>query len=262
LKQLATDGFVVREGAFTPDELDRLRADCEDLTRGLVERASGAPKVVAGSYMFQENRELLTIIKWEPDAPDTVQGVEPFAHFHEPLRRWAYDPRFVEPMRDVLGCDAVDLFTEKLNLKRARVGGPVVLHQDYPYWVANSDDPGRIGTALVFLDDANRTNGCLEVAPGSHRAGVHQRRSVRGFGHFEMDPEAFDCAQLVALEVPAGTVVLFGSLLVHRSLPNHSQQDRRLLLYSYQPAGSPHSREYLAKMWGRSAPLTWSARTS
>jgi hypothetical protein len=37
--------------------------------------------------------------------------------------------------------------------------------------------------------------------------------------------------------VPAGTLVFFGSLLVHRSLPNRTDQDRRVLLYSYQPAG-------------------------
>ena len=34
-----------------------------------------------------------------------------------------------------------------------------------------------------------------------------------------------------------GSVVYFGSLLVHASTPNRTGHDRRALLYSYQPAG-------------------------
>jgi ectoine hydroxylase len=58
-----------------------------------------------------------------------------------------------------------------------------------------------------------------------------------------MDTSAFDMTRLIPLEVPAGSVAYFGSLLVHRSAPNRSDKDRRALLYSYQPAGEPHLRE-------------------
>ena len=67
----------------------------------------------------------------------------------------------------------------------------------------------------------------------------------------EMDLEGFDESQLVAVEVPAGSVVMFGSLLVHRSLPNLSEHDRRALLYSYQPAGRRHSIESFMELAGR-----------
>ena len=46
-----------------------------------------------------------------------------------------------------------------------------------------------------------------------------------------------------ALEVPAGSVVWFGPLLVHKSEPNRSPNERRTLLYSYQPHGFDHSRD-------------------
>jgi ectoine hydroxylase-related dioxygenase (phytanoyl-CoA dioxygenase family) len=58
-----------------------------------------------------------------------------------------------------------------------------------------------------------------------------------------MDLTAFDASTLIPLEVPAGTAVFFNSFLVHRSQPNRSENDRRALLYSYQPAGNPHARE-------------------
>jgi ectoine hydroxylase-related dioxygenase (phytanoyl-CoA dioxygenase family) len=248
---LASDGFVVRERAFGEAELARLRADCEAMVERVCSASAGRRKVAVGSYMFQLERELVTMVKWEPAHPDVVQGVEPFAHFDGALRAWAGDPRFIEPMKDVVGTDPIELFTEKLNVKRALTGGPIVLHQDYPYWTENSDGAGAIATALVFLDDATRENGCLEVAPGSHTGGVRAQREVEGFGALEMDTERFDDSRLVALEVPAGTVVFFGSLLVHRSLPNRSDADRRVLLYSYQPAGRRKAIDGFRKLVGR-----------
>jgi hypothetical protein len=251
--RLAEDGYLVRQRVLTGDDLASVRAACEDLVARLGARKLPAPKIPAGSYCFQPDPGLCTVVKWEPDHPDVVQGVEPFAHFDPALRDWGLDARFVDPVRDLLGADAVDLFTEKLNVKRARVGGPIVLHQDYPYWVANSQDPGEIATAVLFLDEATRENGCLEVLPGSHRDGVRPGSSAAGFGAFEMDPTSVPDATLRPLEVPAGTVVFFGSLLVHRSAPNRTGADRRTLLYSYQPAGRPTSVAALARLLG-SAP--------
>jgi phytanoyl-CoA hydroxylase len=128
-------------------------------------------------------------------------------------------------------------------LKRAQKGGPIVLHQDFPYWRDLTPVANRVGTAMLFLDDATVERGCLEVVPGSHRQGLQQRRAVEGFGSLEIDPELYDTSRLVPLEVAAGAVAFFGAFLVHRSLPNKSGDDRRALLYSYQPPGNPHSRE-------------------
>jgi Phytanoyl-CoA dioxygenase (PhyH) len=250
-EQLQSQGFVVRERQFSDSELARLRDDCEALVKRVTDASVGRRKVAVGSYMFQLERGLVTMVKWEPAFPDVVQGVEPFAHFDERLRDWAADPRFVEPMKDVVGAEELNLFTEKLNVKRARAGGPIVLHQDFPYWTDNSDGAGDIGTAIIFLDDATRANGCLEVLPGSHAGGVRPQRKVEGFGALEMELEGFDESQLVALEVPAGSMVFFGSLLVHRSLPNLSDQDRRVLLYSYQPAGRRQAIEGFMQLAGR-----------
>ena len=102
----------------------------------------------------------------------------------------------------------------------------------------------RVATAMLFLDDATIENGCLQVAPGTHKVGKWPQRSDSdGFGSLEMDPAQFDLDRLVPLEVPAGTVAFFGAFLVHQSLPNQTAGDRRALLYSYQPAGEPHARE-------------------
>jgi ectoine hydroxylase len=250
-EQLRSEGYLVRAGVFRGADLEAVRAASEALVAGLVEKDPGTPKIPSGSYLFQVYPDPLTILKWEPEFPDVLQGIEPFAHFDDAMRGFGLDARLVEPMCGLLGVDAVDLFTEKLNLKRARVGGPIVLHQDYPYWVANSEDPGQIATAIVFLDDAHQGNGGLEVVPGSHRGGVRAGGTKRGFGALEMPPDAFPETELRMVEVEAGSAVFFGSLLVHRSLPNRSGGDRRTLLYSYQPAGRVQSHEGLARLLRR-----------
>lgn len=249
--RLKTLGYVVRERAFSPDELGQLAADCEALVKRVTLASAGCRKIALGSYMFQLEKGLVTMVKWEPAFPDVVQGIEPFAHFDERLYAWAMDPRLLEPMKDVVGAEAIELFTEKLNVKRARTGGPIVLHQDHPYWAEDSDDPAEIATAILFMDDASRANGCLEVLPGSHTRGEWPRRQVDGFGAMEMELSGFDESELVAVEVPAGSLVLFGSLLVHRSLPNRSEHDRRALLYSYQPAGRRKAIEGFMHLAGR-----------
>lgn len=242
LARLDRDGFVVREAVFDAAECAAIAEDCEALLRRL-EAARHNQKHVVGSYMFEMLRDEDTVIKWEPDAPEVVQGIEPFAHLSEPLRQWGLDPRLVDPCQAIVGQEDICLFTEKLNVKRAHHGGPIILHQDFPYWEPQTPIASRIATAMVFLDDATRENGCLEAAPGSHKAGKHRQRDVEGFGSLEMDTEAFDMNRLEALELKAGAVVFFGAFLVHRSLPNRSAGDRRALLYSYQPQGEPHTLE-------------------
>jgi hypothetical protein len=243
LRQLDADGVVVRESVFDPSECAAIAKDCEDLIT-LLEGAGRHTKHVLGSYMFEVQREAATIVKWEPDAPEVVQGVEPFAHISPALKTWGLDARLVDPCKAIVGEDDLMLFTEKLNVKRARHGGPIVLHQDFPYWENMTPIASRIATAMISLDDATIENGCLEVAPGTHKVGKWpQRVDADGFGSLEMDTDSFEMSRLRPLEVPAGTVAFFGAFLVHRSLPNRSGGDRRALLYSYQPAGQPTSLE-------------------
>jgi ectoine hydroxylase-related dioxygenase (phytanoyl-CoA dioxygenase family) len=243
MRRLNEDGYVVRGAVFTRAECAAMADAVEALERDLL-RAKRRTKHAVGSYMFELQRELGTVVKWEPAHPDVMQGVEPFAHISAPLDTWARDPRLWNPSKDVIGQDDICLFTEKLTMKRARTGGSIVLHQDYPYWRPMTKVAHKVMTALIYLDDATIANGCLEVAPGSHRDGMVVERIAReGFGANEMDPAAYDTAALVPVEAEAGTVVFFGGFLVHRSLPNATDRDRRALLYSYQPAGYPHSLE-------------------
>ena len=240
--QVARDGYIVMESVFDAGEVAGITDACEDLVAKLAaDRSRTRYKV--GSYCFDPDAMSGVVIKWEGDT-DVVHGLEPFVHLSEELEACALDGRFVDPMVTLTGSANPCLFTEKLNLKRAIHGGPNPWHQDFPYWEGANPHAATIATAMLFLDDATLENGALQVLPGSHRRGKWQTRAdTDSFGNLEMDPATLAGAKPVAVEVPAGSVVYFGAFLVHMSLPNTSERDRRSLLFSYQPDGHPHSIE-------------------
>lgn len=240
------NGYLVREAAFDARECAAIARDCEAL---LAELAARPPTraMTSGTHPLHLHEDIGVTVKWERARRDQIRGIEPFAHIAPPLDAWARDPRFTDPCRFACGAEAVDLFTEKLHTKRARTGGEIETHQDYPYWIFFAPQAAQVVTAILHLDEATRTNGCLEVAPGSHKDGVRPTRTdVTGIDKLRMDPAKFDASTLVPIEAPAGSILFLDSLVVHRSAPNASDQDRRALLFSYQPAGLPHSREMLA----------------
>lgn len=247
------DGFLVRTGVFSSAELDDLRQAVEGVAATVKARArrdgAGPEARLADGHRIQFSSR--AAIQWEwREGSEEIRLIEPVAHLDPRLEALFADPRLIQPMQDALNIDDVGPFTSKLNLKRAAEGSEFPYHQDYPYWyVVVEEHAGDIATAIVFLDDAGAGNGALRVLPGSHRHGPAPRDPTDPT-RFLADPARLDRHGEVTVEVPAGSVLLFGSLLVHRSSPNESGADRRALLLSFQPAGRPlfHERPFRAEL--------------
>lgn len=93
---------MARERVIEGADLEALRGACEAMVERLVAARPATPKIPAGSYLFQADLERDAIVKWEPEHPGVLQGVEPFAHFDAALRAWGGDARFADPVRDLL----------------------------------------------------------------------------------------------------------------------------------------------------------------
>lgn len=99
-------------------------------------------------------------------------------------------------------------------------------HQDYPY-VQDSID------ALILwipLHTVNEQNGCIMLAPGSHRDGIQPVRML-DCGPCAKNLELSEpgvVEQYPHLRIPAqpGDVVVFNTLLLHRSFPNLTPDPR------------------------------------
>jgi phytanoyl-CoA hydroxylase len=142
--------------------------------------------------------------------------------------RFSRDPRLAALAAD-LGFARPLLMQSMLIFKQPRIGGEVVWHQDASFLMT---EPHSVVGLWFALEDATRDNGCLWVAPGGQRGpmGVLRERYVRrddGFVTERLDSAAWPSGEATrALEVPAGTLVVFDGLLPHASAPNRSARSR------------------------------------
>jgi len=242
----ARDGYVLRERVFTPAEVAALQDVVETVIAHVGERARRAgagPEFTLGDgHRAQFSSQ--TVIQWEWAAESRqIRLIEPFTHLDPHFAALWDDPRIREPMRDAFGGEPVAPYTCKLNLKRPHEGSLFPWHQDYAYWYAFTPATAHeIATAILFLDDADPDNGALRLLPGSHRLGPAPRDRAEPTG-FLADPARLDTAGERVIAAPAGSLLLFPALMVHRSSPNTSPRQRRAILLSFQPAGRPPQRE-------------------
>jgi ectoine hydroxylase len=233
----AADGFLIRERVFEAAEVEDLREAAECTVAAATERSRHGRTywldgkrfvdVDGATVQFEHARE-----------SETVRVIEPVHMFDARWEALVDDPRIVTPMCALVGAPAVALWTAKLNLKRPREGSGFRWHQDSPYWIHDCGHVDQLPNVMVVLDDATAANGALRMIPGSHRQGrLPGTDDGTQLGGFFTDPASFDEATAVAMAAPAGSLVFFSPHVVHGSLPNRSDQPRRALIMTYQPAG-------------------------
>ena len=232
------DGFFVRPAQFDAREVAHLRRAAERV----VARAEAAARGASGGYAVDGNRyqpAAGALLQYE-HAPEsrTLRVIEPCHHLDPAFDALVDDARLVEPVRELVGSARVSLWTDKLNLKRPREGSGFRWHQDSPYWFHACTHLDRLPNVMVTLDSADAGNGCFRVVRGSHRRGMLPGLRDEGrLGPLFTDPDHFDAAAQVAIEVPEGSLCFFSPHSVHGSEPNRSGRERRALVLTYQPGG-------------------------
>lgn len=107
--------------------------------------------------------------------------------------------------------------------KAAGGGTELPWHQDGGrFWGLSAQPTLQVWTAL---DDAPVEAGCVEVIPGSHRAGLATPEG----GTIPAALTAARAAEVVALPAVAGEVLLVHNLVWHRSQRNRTDRPRRAL---------------------------------
>jgi phytanoyl-CoA hydroxylase len=147
-------------------------------------------------------------------------------HDRDPVfERFSRDPRLAALVAD-LGVAEPRLVQSMLIFKQPRIGGEVVWHQDASFLIT---EPASVIGLWFALEDATLDNGCLWVAPGGHRGPLRERyvRTDGGFVTERLDATPWPSGDATrALEVPAGTLVVFDGHLPHASAPNRSERSR------------------------------------
>lgn len=111
-------------------------------------------------------------------------------------------------------------------------------HQDNFYLKVH---PGTCVAAWVALDEIDEENGCLFVAPGSHRLDIfcpeEADPTVSFTNHYVPVPEGLP---QLPVRMAAGDVLFFGGNLIHGSFPNHSATRFRRSFICHYAGESAH----------------------
>ncbi len=219
------DGYVVLADALSASAVQALRDEAGRICRGQLGPVEGLQRAGA-------------------DEPDEVV-VRRYLCIHFPhklsdrMRGMLAHPIVVDALRQLIGPN-VKAVQSMLFIKSEGKPGQA-WHQD-ELFIPTRDR--SLTAAWIALDDATVENGCLWVLPGSHQRGVLYPDRDHHDPRFDCEVEAYDFPyrdeDAVAVEVPAGSVVVFNGYLLHMSLPNSGRHGlRRALVNHYMSAESP-----------------------
>ena len=230
LGQLEEEGYLFFPDRFSAEEIRVLRtaaADVYAMEREEVWReSSGVPRTAFAAHTY-----------------------------HEAFRRLGRHPRLLEPVEQIIG-GPLYMHQFKVNAKVPFDGEIWQWHQDFGVWHRDDEMPEpRAMNIALFLDDVTAANGPLLFLPGSHRLGVieasHDTEETSyplwtlGRETIKKIAERGGC---VAPTGPAGSMLMFSSLLVHASPPNISPLDRSIVYLSLCHVDN-HIRRFQRPEW-------------
>jgi ectoine hydroxylase-related dioxygenase (phytanoyl-CoA dioxygenase family) len=250
-------GYVVIENAFDDAELERMRTAADRVLELLIN----------SSLANDRTSGRLALVEDEAGA-QMVKKVQPVNDLSLVFTEIARDERLMDPIREFMDDDP-RLMEEKLNYKQPlgeaigsldtnRPSEAWPVHSDWAYFRAQ-DYPQEVVSSAVALDDLTAENGTMRLWPGTNDEFVEHEATDNGL---EVPPEQVDESDARLLEVPAGSLVLFDSVVWHDSSPNVTDDPRRLLIYSHYPAsaGQEHGiteDERNAPTRRRESPYEW-----
>jgi 2-aminoethylphosphonate dioxygenase len=212
--QYHADGFLVVRQVFGRDRIAELQAEAERLRSRL-------DLIDANNIRCRWQNHVTT-------GECRFDCFDPVIDLSAACERAARDPKLLEIVSALYGEPAY-LFKDKLIFKPAGALG-YQLHQDYISW---KSFPTTFLTVIVAIDAADASNGATEVFPGYHRQGC---LSPHDGNYHQLSDDAVDFSTGVVLELAPGDIAVFSGYTPHRSGPNRSDQNRRLLYLSYNAA--------------------------
>jgi len=214
LKTFDEEGYLFFPGKFSPEEAALLKSEAEAVyamdRKEVWREASGVARTAFAAHTY-----------------------------NEAFRRLGAHPRLLDPVSQVLD-GPLYMHQYKVNAKAAFDGEVWQWHQDYGTWKRDDEMPEpRAMNIAVFLDDVTAANGPLLFIPGSHKLGVVEAGhdlETTSYPLWTLDREKVtelaEQGGCVAPTGPAGSMLMFSSLLVHASPANMSPFGRTIVYLS------------------------------
>jgi len=205
------EGYVLLPGLLSDEEVTLLR-----------ETAQSDQAIAEHSYELRDATGRLTRLALWYTPGDDVFGL---------LSR---SDRLVTAVETLLG-GPVGHYHSKVMQKAPRTGGAWEWHQDYAYWYRNGFLFPDMLSVMIALTPSVKSNGCLQVLPGSHRMGRINHGNVgEQVGAEQARVDAYMAMQpVVYCEMAPGDALFFHSNLLHASGQNLSDEPRWSIISAY-----------------------------
>ena len=220
IQQFNADGCLIFPALIRGEQLSHYRQILGELVTTAESMESSQ-----GGYHLQPDAEGNLI----PGRLFKVQGV---CCVDARMLALAREPDIVERVAALIG-PRLHMFGSKFFPMLPQGGTSTGWHQDNHYFGTDSD---RVVSCGIYLEDADRSNGCLSLLPGSH---LHRELAEHAFGEGSMAHGYWtevDETEALLVECPAGTVVLFSANLLHGAGTNDSNRSRFSTAWHYIPA--------------------------
>jgi len=216
VKEYGEQGYTVQSSLLSTSDVRAILADVESICAG-------------ATLANHDTNRLEMEPKQGPEGTLVRRVYEPCTYYPR-FRSLSESADLLDCVEQLLGPN-LSFHYSKLNVKPQSIGSVVEWHQDLAYYPLTNNDSLAI---LLYLDDASRSNGCLELIPNRH-AGPMRDHTASGFFQGKIT-EPLDPSKAVFLEGKAGTAIFMHGRTPHSSSPNTSKEPRRTLILSYRAA--------------------------
>ncbi len=211
-------GYLIAENLLLPDEIAELKKETANIFRGKC-------GYVEGMIEVEEN-----------EADDDVLKKYVAIHFPHKISKVIYNYLFHEKIINILTqvvSANLKCMQSMLFVKAPGKAGQS-WHRD-EYFIPTRDK--SLTGGWIAIDDANVSNGCLWIIPGSNKAGYLMPRIANDDKDFA-DIDTVDVSQypkesMVPVEVKKGSVVFFNGYTLHSSLSNKTGDNFRTALVNH-----------------------------
>jgi phytanoyl-CoA hydroxylase len=231
LERFQHDGYLVIEDFLSQEEVERTKNGIQRVSDEVADLENDVPGF---NFERQNGAAMNADVAIRKGVLRKIQGA---VFFVPEVKDVFTSEKMLDCMEDLMGRDknyqGVFYHSSKVMFK-APGGVAKPWHQDAAYW--RQFDPNQI-TVWIAIDDSSEENGCIWAVPGSHKLGhiPHVKAEL------QVEDSQIDLEKAVPVPVPPGGMLIFHSLVLHKSEKNESDKMRRAIICDYDCLPNPAS---------------------
>lgn len=206
-------GYVIITDFLTPQQHTELNQECQSLSQ------------YAETLQANQDNWIIT----EPGNPCKLDGAMAASSV---FRELGNNPTLVSTAKQILQYERLDTYISKFFPMVPNKGFSVDWHQDNHYIQAH---PTQLISCDVFVNGADKDNGCIRIVPYSHFDGIRDHTNPSHNGVFRWID--VDDSNVIDIELDQPFAILFDVDLIHGCYTNTSDRYRYSIAWEYINSG-------------------------